>query len=114
MLQSSLLWCIAAAVLIAGVACVHAARCAARCSKLTSGLSRITKDAANCLIALDEVRETLVTLQDRHETLRARVGMRETRAARRAPENDLQGAAWKEAKRKELGIGVVKPREQTS
>lgn len=104
MLQKWLLWALVACVSVTVVATIVATLAAARYSKLTSELSRITKGYRASSVALEELRDRVDALMDRYETLRARVGMRETREKRNSEPKveELTGAAWKEAKRAEL------------
>jgi len=107
-----------AAASLSVVACLLAVRAAVRCSKARFELSAITsgwKSNEKKLAALEEsrveLRETISTLSDRYENLRARVGMRETRAARQAeppPDSDVAKALWKDRMRKELKISISK------
>jgi len=102
--QKWLLLVMACAVVTA-VATGVAVFAAARSFKLISALSRITKDSRNLSVALDEVRDTITILADRYENLRARVGMRETRAARgngKTELEDLPTGEWKAEMRKRL------------
>ena len=99
-----------------GAVCAVAAVSIARFFKRTSTRSVTTCTCKSVALKLEavteslaELREAVGTLGDRYENLRARVGMRETRAARgAAPGSGLTGEAWKDAVRKELKIAITR------
>lgn len=108
MLQYGLLAFTLVATMLAVAACLHARGSVARCSRLTSALSRTMKDAETSAASLAEIRDSVQLLNDRYENLRTRVGMRETRAAREEKRSaTLQGAEWKLEMRKQLGLANV-------
>lgn len=109
-MQLSLAFLLASAVLLAVVAALVAIRNAARCSKLCSQLSATIDVAKKCARRVDELADTCVQMQDRYENLRARVGMRETRAARDAKQKEssaldnLTGSQWKAEARRRYAV----------
>ena len=110
MSQNSLLWALALASGAAVAAAVLAILAAVKCSRMCSALSATMRASQKSVVALDDIRESIATLNDRYENLRSRVGMREVRAHRGAGVNGsdgLTGTAWKEAKRRELWPSLV-------
>lgn len=106
----------------AAVVCVLAARRAARCSSKISthsatidGWKSCEKKLATVNERVTELADNVTHLNDRYETLRTRVGMREVRAARKddpPPVEQLTGQAWKEEMRKKLGIAISPKRSE--
>lgn len=98
------------AVAVSVVAARISVVCSRRCwsaSATIDGWKRCEQKLGQVTERQTELADQVVHLNDRYETLRTRVGMREVRAARDAPKDEANGN-WKDDARKKLLVAISK------
>ena len=100
---------VATALTVAWTFVAH--RKAAYCSQYASELAAAMKEVKRLNVWASDVQATMNELMDSHARLRSRTGMRELRDKKGETHalDALTGQAWKDAKRKQLGLGQITP-----